>query len=62
MASLSELREQFKAFLELRKKRIAICEACPHLTKEKPRTCTVCGCPIVGKTSVPQATCPLNKW
>lgn len=45
---------------EMAEKRLAKCKSCPHFT-EKNR-CTLCGCFMLGKTKVPQASCPIGKW
>jgi len=41
--------------------RYAICQECPsfiNLTKQ----CKKCGCFMVAKTAIKDATCPDNKW
>ena len=40
--------------------RFSICNACPSFTKAK--TCKECGCFMVAKTKLTNATCPLGKW
>lgn len=40
--------------------RIAMCNACPDLTKI--RTCKHCGCFMDVKVQVPQSECPIGKW
>lgn len=41
-------------------KRLSICLECPQLTKTK--RCSECGCFMVAKTKLTNATCPLGKW
>jgi|694.fasta_scaffold128036_3 hypothetical protein len=45
---------------EEKDRRYSICQDCPHLTVAK--TCTKCGCFMVAKTKLLNATCPENKW
>ena len=45
---------------EEKDRRYSICQDCPHLTVAK--TCTKCGCFMVAKTKLFNATCPENKW
>ena len=40
--------------------RLSICLKCPQLTKTK--RCKECGCFMVAKTKLREATCPLGKW
>ena len=40
--------------------RFSICLQCPQLTKSK--RCKECGCFMVAKTKLKDATCPLGKW
>ncbi len=40
--------------------RFSICLECPQLTKAK--RCKECGCFMVAKTKLTDATCPLGKW
>ena len=40
--------------------RLSICMDCPQLTKAK--RCQECGCFMVAKTKLKDATCPLGKW
>jgi len=40
--------------------RLSICHKCPSFTKAK--TCKECGCFMVAKTKLKEATCPLGKW
>lgn len=40
--------------------RLSICLDCPSLTKAK--RCKECGCFMVAKTKLKNATCPLGKW
>ena len=46
---------------EIAKERLAICEACPEL-KPATKQCKECGCFMVAKTKLPNASCPLGKW
>ena len=41
-------------------KRLSVCYKCPSFTKAK--TCKECGCFMVAKTKLKEATCPLGKW
>jgi hypothetical protein len=41
--------------------RLSICEACPKLIR-LTKTCIECGCFMVLKTKLEEATCPLGKW
>lgn len=41
--------------------RMAICEACPRLLKAT-KQCKECGCFMVLKTKLKEASCPLGKW
>ena len=45
---------------DVRAQRLAICNACPHLTAM--RRCGKCGCPVDGKTFFHGARCPIGKW
>ena len=45
---------------ELGVARMKICLDCPQLTKAK--RCKECGCFMVAKTKLTDATCPLGKW
>ena len=45
---------------ELAAQRLAVCLECPRLTKTK--NCRECGCFMVAKTKLKDATCPLGKW
>ena len=40
--------------------RLSVCYKCPSFTKVK--TCKECGCFMVAKTKLKDATCPLGKW
>ena len=40
--------------------RMSICHKCPSFTKIK--TCKECGCFMLAKTRLKDATCPLGKW
>lgn len=40
--------------------RLSICMQCPQFTKTK--RCKECGCFMVAKTKLKEATCPLGKW
>ena len=41
--------------------RLEICNTCEFLIK-KTTTCKKCGCFMVAKTKLANATCPLGKW
>jgi membrane protease subunit (stomatin/prohibitin family) len=45
---------------EMATARFSICLECPRLTKTK--NCKECGCFMVAKTKLKDATCPLGKW
>jgi len=61
---------------ELIKTRLSICEACPNLTEatgkfvykiklsktENTAICSLCGCVVSRKTTLPGEKCPANKW
>jgi hypothetical protein len=46
---------------ELQEERYSICKGCPKFIKSTSQ-CKECGCFMAMKTSLLQATCPLNKW
>ena len=49
---------------EVKKARMAICEACPHFHK-KAKRCKKCGCfmgGVAGKVSWSTEACPAGKW
>ena len=46
---------------ELGEARYAICQECPELIKVT-KQCRRCGCFMVAKTKLANATCPLGKW
>jgi len=46
---------------ELQEERYSICKACPKFINSTSQ-CRECGCFMAMKTSLLQATCPLNKW
>ena len=46
---------------EVQEKRYSVCKACPKFIKSTSQ-CRECGCFMAMKTSLLQATCPLNKW
>ena len=41
--------------------RLSICLECPFLIKAT-KTCKKCGCFMVAKTKLKEATCPIGKW
>ena len=46
-------------------RRLAICRACPNLTKLGRRNfmrCGLCSCPLASKTRFQGASCPAGKW
>lgn len=45
---------------EEKDRRYSICQECPHLTMTKQ--CTKCGCFMIAKTKLLNATCPERKW
>lgn len=49
---------------EKQKARMAICQACPHAAvgRTKKFICGKCGCPLVSKTKLSGARCPVGKW
>ncbi len=46
---------------EVANKRYSICKGCEHLIP-KVSMCKKCGCLMKLKTTIPHASCPLNKW
>lgn len=44
-----------------RKKRLDMCNSCEQFNKESGR-CTVCGCIMSIKTTIPFMKCPDGKW
>ena len=46
---------------ELSAYRLEICKACPQY-RQATNQCKLCGCFMKLKTTLAQATCPLNKW
>ena len=46
---------------ELIQERLAICNECPWLDKRTIR-CRQCGCFMKLKSTLKQASCPLEKW
>ena len=46
---------------DVQKNRLSICENCPRLIK-LTKTCRECGCFMVLKTKLSEASCPLGKW
>jgi hypothetical protein len=53
--------ERPKANDELAQKRLDICLDCDRLINAT-KQCRECGCFMVLKTKLQNATCPLNKW
>jgi|TARA_B100000929_G_scaffold138757_1_gene109943 hypothetical protein len=51
---------------ELKAKRLAVCEKCPHVRDLKNRGwinyCEICGCGLLIKARLPNAKCPIGKW
>lgn len=46
-----------------RKKRVTICEVCPHKVKCKlGAKCDKCGCLIKTKIVYDRSSCPIQKW
>lgn len=41
--------------------RLEICKQCEHLEQQTTR-CDKCGCFMKGKTKLPFAKCPIDKW
>lgn len=50
-----------KVLEDLQNERLKICETCPKLIK-LTKTCKECGCFMVLKTKLSEASCPLGKW
>lgn len=46
---------------ELKNKRLSICKECPYLNIHTT-SCSVCGCYLPAKASVPDEACPKGKW
>lgn len=46
---------------EVKEHRLAICQACPYLFKIS-KQCRKCGCFMPAKASLPNASCPIDKW
>lgn len=46
---------------ELKNKRLIICKGCPYLNIHTT-SCSVCGCYLPAKASVPDEECPKGKW
>jgi hypothetical protein len=46
---------------QTRRLRMAICHACPQYLVRSGR-CSACGCFMVMKTRIPEASCPADKW
>jgi hypothetical protein len=46
---------------ELSKSRMDICNECPSLI-QLTKMCKECGCFMLMKTKLKEATCPLGKW
>tara|TARA_R110000824_G_scaffold276538_2_gene465000 strand:- start:996 stop:1439 length:444 start_codon:yes stop_codon:yes gene_type:complete len=40
--------------------RLAICKTCDLFINDT--TCQACGCYMIAKTKIPQASCPVGKW
>jgi|688.fasta_scaffold1338455_2 hypothetical protein len=47
---------------DVRKARVEICLACPHLKKGLIFRCGKCGCVIKGKTALARESCPDDRW
>ncbi len=50
-----------RATVDLAAERFEICKACPELI-QLTKQCKKCGCFMVLKTQLQDATCPLGKW
>jgi len=51
--------------VDVRARRLAICEACPDRKKYEridAYKCGRCGCPITTKVKFARAQCPARKW
>jgi hypothetical protein len=46
--------------VEIAQTRFAICQDCPKLLSTG--NCTECGCFMLAKVKLPNASCPLHKW
>lgn len=55
------LNKQNYTTYEIAKSRMDICEQCPELTGVT-KQCKKCGCFMILKTKLINATCPLGKW
>jgi rRNA maturation endonuclease Nob1 len=58
---IATVRDEYKAEVEVREKRITICKSCPELFQPTD-TCKKCGCFVNAKTWIKNTTCPLGKW
>lgn len=43
-------------------RRRGACLACPHYLPGRIVRCGLCGCALVAKQRLPQATCPAGRW
>jgi hypothetical protein len=46
---------------DMAKERMDICSSCEHFNS-LIKVCTKCGCNMVLKTKLPNASCPVGKW
>ena len=53
------IKEGFK-LSKFAERRLEICKKCDLFTERS--ICQACGCYMVGKVKVPQASCPIGKW
>lgn len=70
--SINKLKEKLQGVIEkplkrmtvdscVREERFNICKKCDKFI-EITSTCKLCGCFMVAKTWLPNASCPLGKW
>nr|WP_236674749.1 DUF6171 family protein [Enterococcus sp. BWR-S5] len=45
--------------VDIRQKRILLCEQCP---KRSAHTCTSCGCYYAFRAALPSKKCPVGRW
>lgn len=56
---MGRVQEGVQSWKENSDFRMRICNTCPHY--KAPR-CELCGCFMIAKTKIPQASCPAGKW
>lgn len=45
----------------IKKSRLEVCNGCEFFLK-KVNVCSQCGCYMLAKASISEASCPINKW